>query len=198
MKRSFFLTIKWQAVFHLILAAALLTLFFLPVIGAAADALYLDRNDGKRRLYHAVNVAGLMVLPYCAYVYMQYEKIYGMLLTDVEKMGKFELFIASNYSKITPQTLLLTSLFFVAAVLVSYLWRDLYYLDAAVSLIPLVYFFYLMLTDGLFLHPAFILTISFVFFGARLAVMLSEPPAKQGGKQSINRQALRKDFSNAG
>jgi hypothetical protein len=61
--------------------------------------------------------------------------------------------------------LILTSLFFVAAVLVSYIWRDLYYLDAYFLLfrsficISHVY-------RRQFLHPAFHTHNQLCFFGS--------------------------------
>ena len=136
---------EWTAIY--------LTLCFMPVIGAAADAIYLDRNDGKRRLFHAANVAGLMAVPYCAYVYMRYEKLYGVLVSEVEKTNLFDRFLAKNYSNINPKHIIITAAFFAAAVLISYIWRDLYYLDVLVSFAPLVYFVRPCLPTGSFYIP---------------------------------------------
>lgn len=147
-----------------------LVLLSLHSLGCFVACLLSDREDRGRRGAYAADLACLAVAGLGALTLRRSEKVLSL------EWGEASLFDQTMYYPLLEDADL--SVFrmvipiFLVLILLRLLWRDLYFLDAALALPPAVYLIYLWCADGIPVHGALLVSLSVICALARLTVML--------------------------
>ncbi len=158
----------------------------LHTAGSLVYALTLDRADGKRRAFWTVNIFGgvisLCVIP----IVMRMSRL--SKLEGIEKINllpfdsKLQIGIESGADKI----LIRIAIMIAIAVIISILLRDIYFIDAVLATVPLIYSLYVFSAEilkSLALECFLLVLLYFVF---RIAIMIFEPMKKKKEKKPMN------------
>lgn len=154
-----------------------LLLAILHTAGSIIQALVLDKNDGKRRGFVCAGVLGVMMLAGGVWVW---RKAGDLLVYDdpftVESLSKTELQIATAAQDGVHALVLKIAVMIAVSVVLSLILRDIYFIDAILSVIPLVYAVNKALIHGqLVLFEEFILILCTLYFATRVALVAFEP-----------------------
>lgn len=142
-------------------------------LGCLAECVRRDREDTRRRSALGTDAVGLLAIGFCLYVLRLIPKLATM---ELVKMNLFEKKIFFSLDQANTSIFWKLAILYAAAVLLRWLLRDLYYLDAAIAIIPFGYTLYLWHGGQIPFHGAFLVTFATVYLIARLIVMLSCKP----------------------
>lgn len=150
------------------------------VLGNIVHSLYLDRADGKRRGFICVNLAGIALSALGFWVWRRAELLshIGAVL-DEDKLGSRDAAILAGVEDGAQSIILKLSLMILVGVAISIILRDVYFIDAAVAVIPFVYSAHLVATEKLRLFPLAIIFITLFYLIFRLLILICEPMSKK-------------------
>ena len=137
------------------------------------ECVRLDRARSGRRAALAADLCGLVGLGLCLYTLRQTRVVTEMESVD---LSFFERKIYTGLEGADLTVFWVTAALFGVTVLLRWIWRDLYYLDALLSLPLPVYTIYLWEAGKIPFHGSMLCTICVVYALARVAVMLSCKP----------------------
>lgn len=141
------------------------------IAGCLFECIRRDREDNARRAAFAVDLLGLCAAGFCVYVLITAD---GIADLDHGKANIFEtqLWMLLSYSAPDLGILKYTAVCFGVLVALRLILRDLYYLDALLSLIPLVSLVYLWNSEKIPIFGSVLVTLAFVYAISRFSVML--------------------------
>ena len=151
----------------------------LHIVGCLGECVRRDRIDRHRRSAFAVDLAGLLTAGFCLYLY----RVAPTIATgDPYELSFFERKIYYGMADAPVLTFLwVTALLFAVLVLLRWLLRDLYYLDALLAIGPACYLIYLWYADRIPFHGDCIVTLAVIYAVARIIVMISCKPKNAYG-----------------
>ena len=145
----------------------------LQVVGNIYECMLLDRSDGKHRAFILANFATALAAGFCLLVKWR-ERALGLITPDkLHPFDKTISFYARDYDM---------SLFYIVAamcaiaIIVSLILRGVYFVDLALSLVPLVYVLIKFTTEELGPHGDILATAVLVATVCRLALTVSGEP----------------------
>ncbi len=148
------------------------------VIGNILYALSLDRIDGKRRAYRCANVFGLSGLLLAYWVYDNAETYRGMDIYELSKLDRLHIELARTYLNEDEGLIYKIALLLAISLAASFFLRDIYFLDAAIALVPCVYSIYIVATKELNTFIAVAAAIPLLYFISKLLLVFFEPTLK--------------------
>ncbi len=158
----------------------------LHTAGSLVYALTLDRADGKRRAFWAINLFGVCISLYVIPIVRRM-----LALADIDEIEKlhlspFERKLQIGIENGADKILIKIALMIVIAVLISILLRDIYFIDAALAIAPLVYSLYVFSAEKLELFGLESFLIVSIYFIFRIAIMIFEPMRRKKQKTPEN------------
>ena len=142
-------------------------------LGCLTECVRRDREDRRRRSALGTDAVALIAIGFCLYVLRLIPKLATM---EIVQMSLFERKIFFSLENANTSIFWKLAVIYAAAVLLRWLLRDLYYLDAALAAIPFGYTLYLWHGGRIPFHGSFLVTLAAVYLIARLIVMLSCHP----------------------
>lgn len=143
--------------------------------GSLVYALYLDRVDGKRRAFWALNVFGVGITLYVIPIVRRMADFIDIDAREKSKLLPFESKLQIGIENGADKILIRIAIMIVIAVIISILLRDIYFIDVAVAVVPFVYSIYVFSTKELkaFALECFLLSTMYLVF--RIMLMFFEP-----------------------
>ncbi|MBO5939374.1 MAG: hypothetical protein J6Q82_07795 [Clostridia bacterium] len=149
----------------------------LHTAGALYECIRCDREKGSHQAHLAVNLATLLGSLGALFVWRSADKFFPV---PNPHYNYLEQKIYDSYLlKEDPSILLNLALPLLVTVLLSMLLREIYFLDAAIALVPLCLILPNYLEGEIPICAEFLLTVVCVNLLARIALMLSLPPQKE-------------------
>ncbi len=152
-------------------------LAILHTVGNIIYAVSLDREDGKRRGFLCVNVAGGIFGVLCLFVWRRSQKLAAITMTDeeFEKLSDIDTEIFEGIEGESASLLLIIGIALLVTVLVSVILRDLYYIDVILCAIPFVYSVKVFFFEELTVFGGMVFAATAMYFIFRVMILLSEP-----------------------
>lgn len=166
-----------------------LLLAVLHTAGSIIHALVLDKSDGKRRGFICAGMLGVMMSAGGVWVWRKAGEL--LVYEDpftVEGLSRTELQIATAAKDGVHALVLNVAVMIAASVVLSLILRDIYFIDAILSAVPLFYAVNKALLHGqLVLFEEFILILCALYFVTRVAIVAFEPmrDTPKGAKKRI-------------
>lgn len=145
----------------------------LHVIGNYADALQRDRRDGKHRARLLANLTHLYAIFFCAYILIREKKIAEIPTTEMKPFD-VDIYLAVRMEEPLSLFLVLAAIC-VGCILISLLLKDLYFIDAILSLIPLGCTLFWWYTEKVSVGLSLLLGVLVMATVARIVLMLASP-----------------------
>ena len=149
----------------------------MQVIGNYVDALARDRRDGKGRTRILGDLTQLGVILFCVFILWRKHSIAEI---PPAELGPFDadLYLAGRLEE--PFSILIViSVMCAVCVLIRILLRELYFIDAALSLIPLGYTLYHLGAETLSVGLPVLLALLLTASAVRIALMLAPPSDRE-------------------
>ena len=157
--------------------ALYLFLAILHTAGNVIHAIVLDRADGRRRGFVSAGVLGAAMSLGGVWLWNRanemstYEDPFAM-----EELGRVELKIAIASQDGFQELILKLAVMVGVSVLISLILRDIYFIDAILSAVPLVYTIQkVLLMDKLVIFEELTIILCALYFGTRVALAVFEP-----------------------
>lgn len=166
-----------NAVFYLLLIAV-------HVTGQFICALNLDRADGKRRAFICANICGATIPAFALLVKRTASALAA--LTE-EEMFEKDAFFREIYDGLEDggdKLIMKIAIITIVTVVLSFILRDIYFLDAALSAVPFGYTLYLAFAEKLTMFELLMFIVTFAYFVFKLLLVFFEPMAKKKDKTS--------------
>ena len=151
-----------------------IVLAVLHCAGTLAECIRRDRESGGRRASIASSLCGLLCAALCVYIYVFATNAPTQPTPEMSFFERTLIYNALGCDDLSPYVISASLL--GATVILSFILRDIYFIDAALAAIPCAYVLYEWNVDGLPAHGALIATLGAVYFISRAAVMLSCRP----------------------
>ncbi len=143
----------------------------LHICGCLFECIRRDREDRGRRAAISADLLGLCFVGFCIYIILTAK---GIADIDRQKADIFETLLWNGFGDEPPDMKLFkyTVIFYCALTALRLMWRDLYYLDAILSVIPLVSAVYLLNTEKIPIFGTLLVTLTFIYAITRISIML--------------------------
>lgn len=151
----------------------------LHVSGNVIHAVILDRADGRRRAAICVHIFGICAFAASLWLMRQAKELLSLEEEAVAELGRLDLTVLAGAENGAHEIILKLGIFILSSVTLSIILRDIYFIDAILSILPFGYCVYLIATGKLTLFPAIILAATFLYFSFRLLLLFAEPMAKR-------------------
>ena len=149
------------------------------VLGNIVHSLYLDRADGKRRAFICVNLGGITLSALGLWVWNRAKELSLLDEEAAAELGTWDSAILAGVEDGAQSITLKLSLMILVGIAISIILRDVYFIDAAVAVIPFVYSAHLVATEKLRLFPLAIIFITLFYLIFRLLILRCEPMSKK-------------------
>jgi len=149
----------------------------LHTVGSVSHALVLDREDGKRRGFISANLLGAMMFAGGIWAWRRAEELldYEDVFT-VEGISKVELNLASAAVDGAHKFLWNIAVIVLVCVVISLILRDIYFIDAILAAVPLVYAVHkVLIAEKLVIFEELTLILCALYFVTRVALVVFEP-----------------------
>ena len=149
----------------------------LHTVGSVSHALVLDREDGKRRGFISANLLGAMMFAGGIWAWRRAEELldYEDIFT-VEGISKVELNLASAAADGAHKFLWNIAAIVLVCVVISLILRDIYFIDAILAAVPLVYAVHkVLIAEKLVIFEELTLILCALYFVTRVALVVFEP-----------------------
>lgn len=157
--------------------AFILILGIIHSLGNVLHAFILDRKDGRRRALTCVNIFGISLACLGLLVKKWAEKFLDMTKQERRELPPIEREFSLAVRNGDHEIIYKLAILFAVTVLLSIILRDIYFVDAIASALPLGYTLYLFSTEKLILFPELIFILALSYFLCRLLVLFIEPMA---------------------
>ena len=162
----------------------------LQVIGNYVDTIQRDRQDGRHRTWLLANLTHLYAIFFCFYVLSREKKVADIPTMEMKPFD-VDVYLATRLEEDFSRFLVIAILCAVC-ILVSLLLKDLYFVDAILSLIPFGYMLFLWYTKKITAGPVILLTLLLMAVIVRVELMLAAPPDEEM-RQILDREAAEKE-----
>ncbi len=141
------------------------------ICGSLFECIRRDREDNGRRAAFATDLLGLCAVGFCVYALITAR---GIADLDHQKANIFQsqLSMLLSYSAPDLSIFKYTAVCFGALAAIRLILRDLYYLDALLSVVPLVGLVYLWNSGDVPIFGSVIAALALIYVIARFSVML--------------------------
>lgn len=141
------------------------------ICGCLYECIRRDREDRRRRAAIATDLLGLCAVGFCAYVLISSKDI---LELDHQKANIFESLLYQEFAYEPPELTVFkyAAVSFGVLVALRLALRDLYYLDALLSLVPFVGLVYFWNSGKIDVFGSVLTALALIYAAARLSVML--------------------------
>lgn len=160
-----------------------LILAILHTAGSIVHAISLDKRDGKRRGFVCANLLGAMIFAGGYWVWKRAEKL--MLFEEpvtVENLGNVEVRLATAALDDVHGIILRIAVMIAVCTVISLILRDIYFIDAILAAVPLVYAINKVLIRGtLTVFGELTLVLLALYFITRVALVVFEPMRAERG-----------------
>lgn len=161
-----------------------LVLGFIHVFGCLIECIRMDKADRGCRAAIGIDLVALMTVIFVLYVYRTAGKLDGI---EPEKMNLIQEKLFEIKDGLDLSTFKSTAIMIAIPPILRIIWRDLYYLDAAISLIPLIV---TLRRFGAQRFPVFgeaLMAFIFVYTVGRIMIMIFCKPKQR--KEQIQAEA---------
>ena len=157
-------------------------LSIIAFISALVDCLLADRRDGRHRSAYAADAVSLAFVGFCIFVARRYEKL--CLMTDEELLllGPFDTEIIRCGEQTGVKIFYVLAVVYAVLVIISHLLTDVYFIDAILAVVPVVFLVYYWGADKITVHPEVVVTFAFAVLVARIV------PAV-GGRATVSKKS---------
>lgn len=165
----------------------------LTLAGGIYECMYYDRRSaGDRKTFCAATLFGGISLVSCImgiYFFKRFFTAHADYLEEVTVSDSFETYqsfrffgvnIFGNFTEEGIHILTVLLIMLIISLMLSFVWRGVYFLDAATSLVPLVYVIYQMNSGVIFPNPMSILLGVTVYFICRVLLIASPSRCNEG------------------
>ncbi len=149
--------------------------------GCLFECIHLDRADRGRRAAIACDLLSLMAVVFCLYVFYMDKNIDNI---EFKEQSFFQHCFYSLRERVDTVLFKRAAICFTILPLIRLLHRDVYFIDAALSLIPCAYFIYLWNTDKIPLFGEVLAVASVALLLGRLSIMLLCSPKRAAKKEA--------------
>lgn len=143
------------------------------VLSGVWECIAMDRCDGGHRAAYAGDVAALVASASAFFIWKRSEFLSCPDLFYVVELNHFDLEIYGNLERMDMKIFLIFACAFVGLALVSLLLKDIYFIDAILSVVPFVATAYMWSAGKLTAHSELLVTAAAVCFAVRLISALS-------------------------
>ncbi len=150
----------------------------LHTLGCLVECVRRDREDRRRRSALAADLCGLVGIGVCVRILRVAPTVSELPYVELNFFEKRMYFSAAEAELSFFRAL---CILLAVGVLLRWLLRDLYYLDAAFSLVPLGYTIYHFYAKTIPFHGSMLFALTAVYALARIVIMLSCKPKKAYG-----------------
>ncbi len=155
-------------------AALFLAAAALMVVGNLAECAWRDKEDGRHRLFVASKIASGAGAAACMLVFFLAQNSPDESVKPFVDMNSIEREIFHYTSPDDPKQLLILAGLFIGVLVIGLLLYNVYFTDAILSLIPLVYSLYLLLWEKLSIMPLAFVALAAVCAAANLMLAVFE------------------------
>ena len=158
------------------------------ILGVLFEALRRDREDGKCRGSVSSALISLLTSAFCFYVWFRWNQISDLEKEAVYELNFFDAEIYRNSPYMNMKSLLIFAMVYFAIAVLMLVLRDVYFISAPVSAIPLIILIYRWNAETLIVHPEVVVTLSAVVFAVSLVCTLSgtaKVKAKENPQKSL-------------
>lgn len=156
-----------------------LILAILHLAGNILHSINLDRADGKRRAFLCANICGVSVLGIALIVKKAVSEIPLLDEMEIRNKGAFFHEVFVNIDDGVDKLIMKIAIITLVTVALSFILWDIYFIDAALSAVPLGYTLYLVFTEKLTSLELLLFIITFTYFVFKLILVFFEPMAKK-------------------
>lgn len=145
--------------------------------GNVIDSLSLDRGDKKRRAYLSANIAGGALAAFCFYTYFHARALIESELSSKEfdELYSINKIFYESFDSESLRVILIIGAILLAGVLLSLVFRDIYFVDLLIYL-PLCAYVSYVFFSGSLPHFSLCALASIAIYGlCRVAIVLFEP-----------------------
>lgn len=146
------------------------------VLSGIAECVYMDRRDGGHRAALAGDAVALLAAGSAYFIWKRAEIVSAMENVDILELNVFDYEIYVNLGDMDTGILLSVVIAFLVLTAVSLILRDIYFIDAILSVAPLIVTSYMWSAGKITVHPELLVTVSAVYFAVRLIPALSGKP----------------------
>lgn len=159
----------------------------LHTTGSLVYALKLDSKDGKRRAFWAVNLFGVCISLYVIPIVKRMGELVGIYESERFKLLPLDSKLYAGIESGAAEILKRVAIMIVVSVVISILLRDIYFIDAALAIVPFGYSLYVFADKSLDTLALECFLLTAMYFVFRIAVMIFEPMRKKKQKKIRSR-----------
>lgn len=144
----------------------------LHVIGNLAECAMRDKEDGRHRLWISAKITSLAGAVFCLYTALLSKK---SLPTEAKaSIPLFEKEVITEMSPTNMELIITLGCIFLGLLIISILLYNVYFIDAILSFVPLIYSLYNVYSGNLTVAPAVFITLSAICVTAHLMLAAFE------------------------
>ena len=140
----------------------------IALVSAVVDCLFADRRDGKHRCAYAADAVSLAFVGFCLFVARRYRQLSLLTEDEVRLLGPFDTEILQCGAETGMKIFYVLAVAYVVLTVISLLLTDVYFIDAALALVPVVFLIYYWGADKIAVHPEVVVTFALAVLLARI------------------------------
>ncbi len=136
------------------------------VVGAAADCLLRDRQDGKHRSAYACAVSGAVTSAFCCYVIYKSNELaeLGLDMSQAFELNRFDYEIYGKMPDMNIKIFYAAAIAYAMLAVLCLVLSDIYFISAVLSVPPAAALIYLWGADKLTVHSEIAVTLGVIYF----------------------------------
>lgn len=159
-------------------------LSIIAFISAVVDCLLLDRRDSRHRSAYAGDAVSLAFVGFCIFIVRRYKQLLLLEADEVRLLGPFDTEILQCGTRTEMKLLCILAVAYAVLTVISLLLTDVYFIDAALALAPVVFLIYYWGADKMAVHPEVVLTFAFSVLAARVIPAFSGKAKLKNSKRN--------------
>ncbi len=158
----------------------------LPVIGNLAECAWRDREDGHHRLFLASKISSALGALTCFAFYWLAKNPPDKETLPISDMNTFEKAVYAHTNPSDVGEIAIIACLFIGVFVIGLILYNVYFVDALLSLVPLVYCFYSVLSGKLMLAPLVFVALSLVCATANIMLAVCENNLSRKEQSEVN------------
>ncbi|MBO7310456.1 MAG: hypothetical protein J6U86_03585 [Clostridia bacterium] len=155
-----------------------IVLSLVAFVSAVVDCILSDRANGKHRAAYAGSVVSLAFSAYCILLARKYSELVAVSGDEEYVMWVFESHLLKGGTDIDVKMLYVLAAVYASLAVISFILRDIYFIDAVLAIPPAVYLIYTWGAGRLLVIPETIVTFAVLVFVARIVPAISSRAGK--------------------
>lgn len=144
--------------------------------GLLYECIRMDRADGKRRAAFGTDLVALIGILLCFYTVAQAEIVATLDPSTLPDLSFFQQKLYFHLEDADLSVFYRPAIALGATLILRWILRDVYFLDAVLAVVPAVYSIWLFNTEAFPFHGILFVTLTVIYAIARIAIAISCPP----------------------